>query len=199
MISNSISGSIALSGWTEELLLHNDTVYVCDVSNDNLLIINPNNNTLIDSVKLGVQPNSIVKDQNNKLWIMCDGGFNESNPKLIKFNPQTRTIESTFIFPSVSESPGNLKINATADHLYFINSNVYRMSINDISLPSSPLITSNSNVYYGLGIDPINEDVYVSDAIDYVQNGLVFRYSKSGNLIHQFNTGIIPGELLFIQ
>ena len=83
LISNSISGSIALSGWTEELLLHNDTVYVCDVSNDNLLIINPNNNTLIDSVKLGVQPNSIVKDQNNKLWIMCDGGFNESNPKLM--------------------------------------------------------------------------------------------------------------------
>ena len=38
--SNSITSNIPLSGWTEELLLHNDSVYVCDVTNDNLLIIN---------------------------------------------------------------------------------------------------------------------------------------------------------------
>jgi len=197
--SNTISGNITLSGWTEELLLHNDTVYICDMTNDNILLINPNNNTLIDSVKVGESPNSMVIDKNNKLWIMCSGGFSSTNPKLIKFNPQTRTIETTFTFSNISESPGNLNINATGDQLYFINSSIYKMSINDPLLTQTPFITSSGNTYYQLGINPINEDIYISDAIDYIQNGVVFRYSSSGGLIDQFNAGIIPGDFLFIK
>ena len=199
LTNNSISSSISLSGWTEELLLHNDTVYVCDMTNDNLLIINPANNTLIDSIKVGVQPNSIVKDQNDKLWILCDGGFNQTNPELIKYNPLTRTIEATFVFPNLSESPSKLNINSSGNQLYFINTNVYKMSINDAALPSTVFITSSSNSFYGLGIDPVNEEVYVSDAIDFVQNGVIFRHTSSGALIHQFNSGIIPGDFLFVQ
>ncbi len=200
LANNVISGSIALSGWTEELILHNDSVYVCDMTNDNLLIINPAIDVLIDSVKLGVQPNSMVKDQNNRLWILCDGGYlNLYNPQLIKYNPQTRTIEATYVFPNLIESPTDLKINAAGDQLYFINSAVYRMGINAATLPATPFIPSNSNVFYGLGIDPVTEDVYVSDALDFVQNGVIFRYSSSGSLIHQFNSGIIPGDFIFVK
>ena len=196
---NSVVGNIPISGWSEELLMHNDTVYVCDMTNDNLLIIDPSNDVLVDSVKLARQPNSIVMDQNNKLWIMCDGGINQSNPALIKYNPQTRTIENTFTFPSVADSPGELKINTAGDGLYYINTHVYTMSIYDTALPSTSFIISNNSIYYSLGIDPGNGDVYVSDAIDYVQNGIIFRYSSTGNLIHQFNSGIIPGEFVFVQ
>lgn len=197
--NNIIINNISLSGWSEELTLHNDTVYVCDMTNDNLLLINPSNDILMDSIKLGKQPNSIVLDKNNKLWIMCGGGFNQTNPKLIQFNPQTRSIENIFVFPNVAESPGNLKINASGDELYFINADVYAMNINDVNLPSTPIVTSNGNIFYGLGIDPSNNDIYVADAIDYVQNGIVFRYSSTGSLIDQFNAGIIPNGFHFIQ
>jgi len=199
LISNTISGGISLSGWTEELILHNDTVYVCDMTNDNILIIDPNNNTLVDSVKVGRQPNSIVKDHNNKLWVMCSGGINEANPKLIKYNPQDRIIEATYIFSNVSESPNKLCINSAGDQLFFINSDIFSMNIIDASLPVIPFVESNGNVFYGLGVDPINAEIYISDAIDYVQNGVVFRYSSSGSLIDQFNSGIIPGNFLFIE
>ncbi|MGB0888403.1 MAG: DUF5074 domain-containing protein [Vicingaceae bacterium] len=197
--ANTITGNIQVNGWTENLIIHNDSVYVCDMTNDNILIINPNNHTIIDSVKVGESPNSIVKDKNNKLWIMCSGGFSSSNPELIKFNPQTRTIENTFVFSVISESPGNLSINKDGSSLYYINSNVYKMNIDQLDLPSSPIITNNGNTFYQLGIHPINEEIYVSDAIDYIQDGLIFRYDSNGNLIHQFNAGVIPGNFLFIQ
>ena len=197
--SNTISGNIPIKGWTEKLLLYNDSVYVCDMTNNNLLIINPNNHSLVDSIKVGESPNSIVIDQNNKIWIMCSGGFSSSYPQLIKFNPQNRTIENTYIFSDISKSPGNLQINASGEQLYFINTDVYTMSIYDNSLTTSPIINSNGNNFYTLGINPSNEEVYVSDAIDYIQNGVVFRYTSSGNLIHQFNTGVIPGDFLFIK
>lgn len=199
LISNTITGGINTNCWTEQLLLHNDTVYVCDMSNDNLLIINPTNNSLVDSVKLGIEPNSIVKDKNDKLWIMCGGGFQEDNAKLIRFNPQTRSIEATFIFPNINQSPSSLVIDNEKEQLYFLNNNVYRMDISAPYLPSSVLISNSSNTFYGLGIDPVNEEIYVADAIDYVQSGIVFRYSSSGSLIHQFNVGIIPGNFLFLE
>jgi len=44
-----------------------------------------------------------------------------------------------------------------------------------------------------LTVDPKNGDVYVADAIDYQQDGIVYRYTKEGKLIDQFYVGIIPG------
>ena len=197
--SNSITGNIPVQGWTEELLLHNDTVYVCDMTNNNLLIIDPNTNTLVDSVKLGESPNSMVVDKDSMLWIMCDGGFASSSPQLIKFNPQTRTKTTTYTFGNVSESPSNLKINATGDGLYFVNEHLYKMGIYENNLTTTPLITSNGNTFYEIGIDPTSEEIYIADAIDYIQNGTVYRHSSTGELLHQFNAGVIPGYFLFVE
>jgi len=199
LTTNTIYGNIAVSGWTEELLIYNDTVYVCDVTNNQLLIINPQNDQLVGTIPIGENPNSLVIDKNNKIWILCDGGMSSSNPQLIQYNPANRTIEQTFIFPIISQSPNHLKINANGGVLYFLNDGVYQFNITDSNLPNSPIISSNSNLFYGLGIDPANNDIYVADAIDYVQNGIVFRYNSSGGLIHQFNAGLIPNGFLFVQ
>lgn len=197
--SNTISKNISVSGWTEQMVLFNDTAYVCDMTNNNILIINTVTDVLVDSIKVGKSPNSIVLDKNNQLWILCSGGFSVENPKLIQFNPANRSITKTLTFPNIADSPSSLTLNGDKDVLHFINSNIYQMNINSSTLPTSALITSNSNIFYGLDVDPSNDDIYVADAIDYVQNGMVFRYSASGSLIHQFTAGIIPGSFWFIE
>lgn len=197
--SNTISGNISVQGWTEQLVLHNDTAYVCDMTNNNILIINTTTDVLVDSIKVGISPNSLVIDKNNQLWVMCSGGFNEENARLIQINPINRAIVQTFTFSDINNSPSSLSINRNKDQLYFINNSVYQMNISSNSLPSILIITNSGNIFYGLGIDPRNNDIYVSDAIDYVQNGMVFRYSASGSLIYQFSAGIIPGNFWFIE
>lgn len=197
--SNTISGNISVQGWTEQLVLLNDTAYVCDMTNNNILIINTLTDVLVDSIKVGISPNSLVIDKNNQLWVMCSGGFNEENARLIQINPINRAIVQTFTFSDINNSPSSLSINRNKDQLYFINNSVYQMNISSNSLPSIPIITNSGNIFYGLGIDPRNNDIYVSDAIDYVQNGMVFRYSASGSLIYQFTAGIIPGNFWFIE
>ena len=42
-------------------------------------------------------------------------------------------------------------------------------------------------------VNPVNGEVYVADAIDYQQQGMIYRYSPEGKLIDEFYVGIIPG------
>ena len=63
-------------------------------------------------------------------------------------------------------------------------------------------VSSNGNDFYrfpstSFTQDPYNKNVYISDAIDYVQNGLIYRLDSLGNEIDLFNSGIIPNDFLF--
>jgi hypothetical protein len=44
-----------------------------------------------------------------------------------------------------------------------------------------------------LTVSPKNGDVYVADAIDYQQQGMIYRYTEAGELVDEFYVGIIPG------
>ena len=200
LTTNTISGYITTNGWTEKMLLHNDTAYVCDYNNAKVLIINTTLNTIVGNIPVGKGVNSIALDKNNKIWVMCSGGYNEEIPRIVQFNPTNRTIEKTILFADITHSPSSLTFNDVKDEFIYINQNVFKMSINDNSLPITPFITrASGSLFYGLGISPVNNEIYIADAKDYVQKGDVYRYSYSGNLIHQFESGIIPGDFLFFN
>jgi hypothetical protein len=52
-------------------------------------------------------------------------------------------------------------------------------------------------VFYSIKVDPTNDEVYISNAKNYVMNGDVERYSASGEFISKFEAGIIPSYMLF--
>ena len=90
------------------------------------------------------------------------------------------------------EFPTELQLNKAGDTLYWLNGGVWRMSIEASTLPTAALLSSGFTSSYGLTLDPSSEDIYVSDAIDYQQNGMVFRYSVEGEAIDSFGVGICP-------
>ena len=51
--------------------------------------------------------------------------------------------------------------------------------------------------YYGLTVDPSNSEIYVSDAIDFVQRGMVYRFSPAGEPVDTFRAGIVPSSFCF--
>jgi hypothetical protein len=62
---------------------------------------------------------------------------------------------------------------------------------------SSPYAQASQGGFYSLGVDPHNSDVYVGDAIDFVQQGIVYRYNASGAAIDTIWSGIAPGDFFF--
>jgi len=203
--TNTITGQINTIKATDRMLLYNNTVFVCNWSqyyvhqnNNTVQVINATTDKLTDSITVGKEPNSMVMDKNNKLWVLCSGGYNnEEIPSLVCINPNTLSVEKTLLFASKYLSPTSLDINATKDTLYYISNDIYKMSINETAIPSTPFINKGSRLFYSLAVSPSTNELFISDAIDYTQNGFVFRFDAHGNVLDSVRAGITPSWFSF--
>lgn len=195
--SNTKTGSIPCSGWTEQMVLIYNKVFVTNNKSNYTYVINTITDQITDSINVGKFGGSIVMDKNSKIWVLSSGESSSSTlGKLSRINPITLTVEQSFTFNS-SDSPSNLCINATKDTLYFLNTHVYRMNITSASLPGSVFIASSSNTFYGLGVSDKDYSIYVSDAIDYIQKSSIMVYSPNGQLKTSFKAGINASSFYF--
>ena len=185
-------------GSTEQMVQYGRYVYVnCWSYQNRILKIDSVTDTVVDELVVGIQPTSLVMDRNNKLWCVTDGGnqgspYGYEAPSLYKIDAETFTIEAQFNF-KLGDAPSEVQLNGTRDKLYWINDDIWEMDVEAGNIPSEPFLKSRGTIYYGLSIDPVNGDVYIADAIDYQQQGMVLRYSSSGDELDRFYVGIIPG------
>lgn len=191
------TGSIPCKGWTEQMALIYNKAFVTNMKTNYVYVINTITDQITDSVLVGPNVGSLVIDKNSKLWVLSGGNSTTSTAgKLSRINPVSLQIEQTFNF-NLSDSPGNLCINTTKDNLYFLNSHVYSMNISDSNLPLLYLVSGSGHTFYGMAINNNTNDIYVSDAIDYVQKSSIMVYSSSGQLKTSFKAGINASGFYF--
>lgn len=186
------------NGSTEQMVQYGKYVYVnCWSYHNRILKIDTETDCVVDELVVGIQPTSLVLDKNNKMWTITDGGYENSPygyeaPTLYCIDAETFTIEKQFRF-RLGDKASELQLNRAGDMLYWLNDDVWAMSVDDTRLPIRPFLDSKGTIYYGLTVSPGNGDVYVADAIDYQQPGKVYRYTSDGILQDEFYVGIIPG------
>ncbi len=190
-----VTGSIPTDGWCEEIHEKEGKVFVTNMDQGRLDVIDPSQDALIDSLLLSEQPNSMVEDANGKLWVLCDGGFEEEMPALYRIDPEKVKVEKRFEFSDITLSPGNLDISPDRHTLYFLEKGVKRMGIDDQSLPQQALVKEGQGQFYNIEVAGPQERIFVSDAKDYVQKGALYRFRTDGSPIDTFETGIIPNAI----
>lgn len=190
LITKQITGYIPLQGWTEEMLLFYNKAFVLNKYKMYCYVIDVLQDKITDSIWVGKYASGIVLDKNDKLYILCSGDNSIGDlPKLHRIDPATLQIEKTFTFTS-SSSPHHLVTDAARENLYYINQHIYRLHINDNQLPNVAFISSNGNNFYSMYWNYYDNNLYISDAMDYVQNSTIYRYNSSGQLVHSFKAGI---------
>lgn len=209
-----LTGSIAVnnqeSGFpqhaTEQMVQVDKYVYTNCWSFDNqILVIDSERDQVVDSIEVLKQPNSMVLDRYNTLWLLCDGGFPESpygyeKPGLMKVEAGSGKAEIVHRFPE-GALPKSLKINGSGDTIYFLNGGVYRRGVLGEGEPElfieSPYPEGQQGGFYALELDPLSSELYLADVIDFVQRGMVYRYNIAGEAVDTFQTGIGPGGFCF--
>ncbi|MGQ0827812.1 MAG: DUF5074 domain-containing protein [Bacteroidota bacterium] len=197
--NNVVTGNIPCFGWTEELVLAYGKVFIVNHNSNKVYVINTLTDAINDSISVGYASNSIREDKNGKLWVTCSGNpANNIFPTIHRINPINNQVELSITFANLSDNPYKLDINGSLDVLYYIaDAGVYQLPITATTISSFPLIPKGSYNFYGIGIDPNDGTIYVADAVDYVQRGVILRYQSNGTFIDSFTAGIIPGDFYF--
>ena len=196
----------------EQMAVVNDKLYVTNVggfgSDSTVTVINTIADTVIKTITVGRNPNSIVSDKNGKLWVLCNGDIgadwvggtaDDIAGELILLNATTDTIEKSFVMTTV-DHPMKLTMNSTGDKLYYLNGmsgfdgRIYVMNITDQILPAQPLA---DKIFYGLGVDPQTKNILGAYVPGFSQKGYIFRYTDSGLLIDSIKVGIAPSGFAF--
>ncbi len=187
---------------SEQMVQVGKYVFVSGWSFDNsILVIDSETDQMIAEIEVALQPKDLKVDANGKIWVLSDGGYEGSSfgneqPALTRIDPETFTVEKILRFES-DANPYDLEISNTADTLYFVNNGVCKMAVNSKTLPDSAFIPGNDKLFYSLGVNPANNEIYVSDAIDYTQDAIIYRYSPTGEILDSFKVGINPSDFLF--
>ena len=195
-----ITGTIDAPGWIEEMKLVNNMVFAANVDSSQVWVIDPSNNQIVKKVKTNKQPQHIEVDVNDKLWISCSGGFQEDLAALYKINSSNYLVEKVFEASDSSFSFGEIELNKSLDKIYYLsNDGVFAINITDTVLATTPYLSSTGKNFYGLKVNRETDELYVCDAIDYQQKGLIYRYDNQAKEIHTFRAGIIPSDIFFIK
>lgn len=200
--TNQIIHTIPLVGNCNELLIYNNKLYVT-VSNKKILyVINTQSDVVMDSINVAYGPSSLRIDKNNDLWVLSSGrtitGGDFENGALQKINMEADTIVNMqYITRQSDHGPIKLRSNAKKDVLYWINKSIYKHPINENVVSSNPWILSFNNNFWALNYDSLTDEVYVGDAIDFVQRSTVNRYDETATLRGTFKAGVITGDFYF--
>ncbi len=188
---------------SEYLIPVGGKVFTNSWSFDNqVLVIDINEQKVVDKIEVGLQPLAMVKDMNNNLWVINDGGYagnpaGHEIPSLMRINTQTHRVDLTLTFSSITDNVGQIAINPAGDSLYFICNHLFAMHVDDTQLPTEPLVYRNGRSFRALTVDRVSGDIFISDAIDYMSEGVVYRYKSNGKAVDTIGVGIIPGNFCF--
>lgn len=194
LTSCTITRTIPLKGWTEEMLIAGSTLWVTNLRSEYVYKIDVNSETVTDSIHTGFAPASIKRDHNGKIWVLCQGDpFTSIPAELVRIDSETGTAAH---FP-VKAGSTKLRLNAEGTILFYIADGIYKIPVDNTVIPSSPWIAKDNRNIYGLGIDPMTGDIYLSDAHDFVSEGTIYHYTKENSLVRTFKAGINPNDFYF--
>jgi YVTN family beta-propeller protein len=208
-LENHSAGESITTGYgAENILAYDGLLYVSNNFSNTISVIDPAEEKVIKTIEVGSGPGTLLLDKEEMIWVICGGGYDtEFNPlndgKLVRLDPEKSEDELAVSVVKAIELGTNLTakaaINKAMDSLFYYSGNsVYALNTSANDASSSPLFTeADATVFYGIGFDPQNGMLYLSDTKNFAGNGVVYRYTSSGTPVDNKVAGRGPNGFVF--
>ena len=201
--TGSVMGTLPTGSGAEDMVFYNDELFVSNLFESTVSVIDLSTERISSTISTGSSPAEMITDANGKIWLICGGGFDFdtgaplNNGQLLRIDPANKWVEATIELNT--NVIAKLALDRDGQSFYFLNGlSVYKVSVTASSLPDAPFIEIDEAVsLYGIGVDPDNADVYITDSNGFQADGLVYRYSTGGALIGVYDAGRGPNGVLF--
>lgn len=167
---------------------YDKVVEVYDISTDNML----------KQIEVGLNPGTaIAKD--GYVYIQIRGNYGDMPQEIIKINSQTDEItERATVSMNCFDIAGDKIIFASTDYTTYTNS--YKIiPLNNLNATPQDFITnipSDKTITTPYKISHDENNIFITDATDYVSNGRCFVFDYEGNYQIDFETYTCPQKVI---
>ncbi len=198
----SITDTIVVGSKPEGIVYHSGGIFVANSGWGNgstVTAINVNGKSGASNIEVGVNPRTMLTDENFVYAICSDNYFSPTGREgIYKIDPATLTLVDSII---IGGSPGDAAIGN--GKLFVVNATgLVSVDLNSFTIENETLISANDVNSFGFGIysigyDKNNELIYLGNPKDFTQNGNVAVFDMSGVEKNRIDAGINPGTILF--
>ena len=155
--------------------------------------------------RIEVAPNLhyVMPDRYDRLWVSARGNYNSRPSRLYCIDLKTETVVDSVPMPV-----DNFCIEG--DSLFFFGQQFNWETLEDervfgiVNVKTRELLTENfindDRVFqkpYGIAVNPMSGDIYLTDAKDYVTPGMLYCIGPEGKIKWEVRTGDIPAHFAF--
>ena len=209
-----VTAEVTVGYQPDELVVQDGLIYVANSGgyhvpeyDNRISVIDLNTFDVTDVITVEQSANyhRLDSDSKGRLWLSSRGDYYGSVSNLYVIDPESKKVIKTMDVP-VSD------MWADGDTLYVISTEwSYVTGNNDVSyakvdMESMEVIDRNIikdgtdksiKLPYGIAVDPVSKDFYVSDAKSYVISGTLYCFDKDGYLKWKQTSGQIPAHFAF--
>jgi YVTN family beta-propeller protein len=204
MNSFTIIDSVAVGANPEEIIVHQNKIYVANSGFGNgntVTVISATNLNPVKTITVGDNPQFLRVDGIGNIHVLCGGAYNDFNDPnddtpggIWLVDPSTDTVVDSLVLPAGTH-PSDLAIGS-GEVGYFINgSAIASYNTMTLALMNSTLI---NGFFYAMNINTKTNELFVTDAKDFVSPGELIIFDTNGVEKARYTTGVIPGHVTFL-
>lgn len=209
-----IEGKIKTGRNPEQLLVVGNKLYVANSGGysppnyeKTVSVINLDTQQEIKRITAGINLHRLAVDAYGDLYVTSRGDYYDVPSRMYVIDTHTDELKQV-----LDIAASNLCIYKDLAYIYSVewsyitNKNTITYSLLDVKtekLLDKSFITDGTDkkikIPYGIAVDPDTEDVYVTDAKDYVSPGTLHCFDKEGKKKWSVMTGDIPAHFVFLK
>lgn len=157
-------------------------------------------------IKVAINLHRLCADKHGNLWVSSRGDYYTTPSQLHCIDIKTQQVTNT-----IDISVSNFHLDG--DSLYVYSSEFNYISMTDeitygiVNVATKEIVTKNFitdgteekiKMPYGIAVNPITKDIYVTDAKNYISPGTLYCFDKEGKQKWNVRTGDIPAHMVFL-
>lgn len=157
-------------------------------------------------IDVAINLHHVKKDNYGDLYVTSRGDYYTIPSSLYLVDPITGTVKKDFHI-------GISEMTIVNDKLYYYgnefnyNTHTYKKSFGIIDVKTEQIISNKVidqeyvdaiKTPYGIAVNPITEDIYITDARNYVSTGFVYCFDRNGHFKWKTEGGNIPAHFTFL-
>ncbi|SFE51468.1 hypothetical protein SAMN05518672_10759 [Chitinophaga sp. CF118] len=209
-----ITRKVTVGRQPEEMAIINDKLYVANSGgysppqfDRTVSVVDLNTFTEIKRIDVAINLDHMKADKYGDLYVTSRGDYYNIPSKLFVIDSKTEQIKDSFnLATSNICMKGDSAYIYSVEWSYITNKNTVTyaiINVKDETVITNSFITDGTEkqiqVPYGLAIDPVTADIYVTDAKNYILPGTLYCFSQQGKKKWSVTTGNIPAHFVFVQ